>query len=172
MSAPESLDRFSLPLEVVIRICVQEDLPHLEWFGLFTAHRDIFYRTFDKQKRGEQVMLVAEANRLPIGQIWIDLERRRGDSAGVLWALRVIPWMQGMKIGSRLLRAAEQELRRHGFAWAELGVEPGNPEARRLYERLGYEPHGELVEECHYTPPGGEPVRVPVVQTVMRKSLK
>jgi ribosomal protein S18 acetylase RimI-like enzyme len=50
----------------------------------------------------------------------------------------VLPCLQGQGIGARMMRVAEGLLRARGFQWALLGVETGNPGARRLYERLGY----------------------------------
>src|SRR3954471_16319232 len=66
-------EHFTLPLHVDIRMCVKDDLADLEWFGLFTEHREIFLREFARQERNENIMLIAEANTLPIGQVWIDL---------------------------------------------------------------------------------------------------
>src|SRR3954452_1668751 len=117
-----------LTLPVAIRACVREDLPKLEWFGLFTRHREIFRAPYASQERGENLMLVAEVNAFPAGQVWVDLVRKRAESAGVLWAVRVFPFLQGLGIGARLIAAAEQALRARGFAYAELGVEkPSGP---------------------------------------------
>ena len=35
------LDRLVVPTTVTVRTCAREDLPSLEWFGCFTAHREI-----------------------------------------------------------------------------------------------------------------------------------
>ena len=52
--------------------------------------------------------------------------------------LEVAPGWQGQGIGTRLVRAAEDAARRRGFDRIVLGVGVDNPDAKRLYERLGY----------------------------------
>jgi ribosomal protein S18 acetylase RimI-like enzyme len=136
MAAPSHA--FTVCLDVVIRPCREEDLPALEWFGLFAPHRPLIRRTFEQQARGEAVMLVAEANGEPSGQLWVDLERRKLERVGVVWAVRVLPCLQGLGIGTRLLDAAEALLLDLGFAWCELSVETDNPAGRAYYQRLGY----------------------------------
>jgi ribosomal protein S18 acetylase RimI-like enzyme len=165
-------DHFSLHLHVDIRVCVKDDLADLEWFGLFTEHREIFLRVFESQAKGENLMLVAEANTLPIGQIWIDLIKRKEESAGFIWALRVIPWLRNMGVGGRLMTAAEERCLAHGFAYAELGVEKENHEAKRFYERLGYRMVGSMLDEYSYTSPQGQLIQVPMDVWVLRKKLR
>ena len=55
---------------------------------------------FQRQQRGEVLMLVAEANRFPIGQLWIDLVKKQEESIGIIWALRVMPAFQNLGVGS------------------------------------------------------------------------
>jgi len=137
MSAIDAVhDRFPVCLEVVIRPCRETDLPALEWFGLFA--RGLIRSVFEQHQRGEALMLVAEVGGEASGQLWIDLQRRRAEGAGELWAVRVLPCLQGQGIATRLVAAAEQALRARGFRAAALTVEIDNPRARRLYERLGY----------------------------------
>jgi ribosomal protein S18 acetylase RimI-like enzyme len=165
-------EHFPLHLHVDIRLCVKDDLPDLEWFGLFTEHREIFLRVFESQERGENIMLIAEANTLPIGQIWIDLVKRKEESAGFIWALRVIPWLQNLGIGGKLMVAAEQRCKEHGFKHAELGVEKENHAAKRFYERLGYRMIGSMIDEYSYTSPQGQLMSVPMDVWVLRKKLR
>lgn len=147
----------TLPLELRIRRCTAPDLPLLEWFGLYACHREIIREAFRRQQIGENLMLVAEANRFPAGQVWIDLARERASSTGVLWALRVLPSLQGMGIGSLLIAAAERALRERGYERAGIAVEDDNEGARLLYERLGYqEVRRERCEYSYRTPDGEE----------------
>ena len=132
-----------LDLEVTFRFCTAQDLPLLEWFGLFSADRPIIDEVFASQAPGENLMLLAIANNLPVGQVWIDLKKHADGSAAVIWALRVIPWLQGLKLGTRLLHAAEQLILEQDFGFAELEVDKTNPGALRLYERSGYRIIGE-----------------------------
>jgi GNAT superfamily N-acetyltransferase len=166
-----SATRFQITLPVEIRRCAESDLPLLEWFGMFTPHREIIRATFDRQGRGEELMLVADVNGFPAGQIWIDLAKKKERLTGILWAVRVFPIFQGHRLGVRLVRAAESALRRRGFTAAELGVETDS-DTGGFYERLGYRPVGTLTEECCYSTPSGEEIRVHIDQIVYRKSLE
>lgn len=162
---------FPVGFEITIRDCTREDLTSLEWHGLFTPHREIIHEAFERQRHGEMLMLVATANGDCVGQAWIDLVKEKRNSAGVLWAVRVIPWLRGLGIGRRLLNAGEDAIHAHGLRFAELGVEKHNKRAIRLYERLGYLPAGEISEEYDYTTPDGDYHRVDVHQRVLRKKL-
>lgn len=62
---------------------------------------------------------------------WLDIK--------TLW---IAPAFQGQGHGSRLIGEAEAFAVRHGAAWATLDTH--NPQARALYERLGYRVVGEL----------------------------
>ena len=170
VSAP-SAEQLVIPLVVRIRECAEADLPHLEWFGSFAHHREIFAEAYARQGRGENLMLVADARGFPVGQAWVDLQKRKAESVGVLWAVRVLPLLQGLGIGSILIRAAARRLRERGYRAAELGVEKDNAGARRLYERLGYQLVGELREGYGYTAPDGVAVRHVVDQWILRKAL-
>lgn len=136
MSDMDDLDRFRVQLDVTIRPCREADLPALEWFGLFAAHRPLIRQVFEAHRQGRALMLVAEANGEASGQLWVELART--DGCAVLWALRVLPCLQRRGIGARLIAAAESQLRQRGFTRAEIAVETDNPGARALYERLGY----------------------------------
>lgn len=163
--------RFTVPLAVRVRRCRADDLPQLEWFGLFTHHREIIHDAFARQRAGDNVMLVGDANGFPVAQAWIDLARLRAERVGLLWAVRVFPALQGLGLGTRLIAAAELVLRRLGYAAAEMGVEKDNPGARRLYERLGYAVVREGREEYGYTTPAGVAERVPLDEWFLRKRL-
>jgi len=132
------LDEFEIRSRGVIRPCRIDDLPTLEWFGLFSHQRELLRNQFERHQRGESIMLVAEVNGVASGQAWIDLARQNVDSTAVIWAIRVFPTLQRKGIGSRLITAAEEILRARGFEFAELSVDESNESARRLYERLGY----------------------------------
>ena len=162
---------FSVSMKITIRMCERNDLRNLEWFGLFTPHREILRSVFNRHLRGDNVMLIADVNTFPIGQVWIDLKKKRMESTGVLWALRVLPWLQKLGIGTRLIIAAEELLRHQGFTYSEIGVEIKNPRAKKLYERLGYSPIGRVVEEYSFKTPDGVTMHVQVDQFLMRKQL-
>jgi ribosomal protein S18 acetylase RimI-like enzyme len=167
----DAYDCFVLPLKVVIRPCTRDDLRALEWHGQFTHHRELIDEAFARQERGENLMLLADLNGFPAAQAWVDLAARAEYRAGLLWAVRVYPFLRGLGLGARMIAAAETALRERGFRWAEIGVEKDNPRARRLYERAGYQLHRELLEWYEYTGPDGVPVRVPVDQWMLCKRL-
>jgi ribosomal protein S18 acetylase RimI-like enzyme len=165
------LDRFTIPLEVTIRPCTEEDLPGMEWYGMMAEYREIYRQTFEMQERGEVVMLVADVNGFPAGQVWVNLVLKKGESIGALWAVRVFPFLQKQGIGERLMRAAERLLSERGYVAAELGVEKDNPDARRFYERLGYRETGEVRGSYSYTTPEGREITVPLDEWIMLKEL-
>lgn len=162
----------TLRLGVSIRKCRAADLPALEWYGLYWRHRGIFRDAFERQERGETTMLLAVANDFPVGQIFLDYARAREESTAVYWAVRVYPFLQGLGLGTALIRAAEEQVRRRDIEWAELGVERENADARRLYERLGYEVVGEMREECAYHTPSGRRERMRLDEWRMRKRIR
>jgi ribosomal protein S18 acetylase RimI-like enzyme len=168
----QRLEQFTVPLEIVIRACREEDLPALEWFGQFTAHREIIRETFESQERGEAVMLVAETNAFPVGQAWINLTLKRAERTGALWAVRVFPLLQNRGIGARLIAAAERVLRERGFTGVELGVEKDNPGAKRFYERQGYRVIDTARGEYCYTTPDGAAAQMPIDEWILRKELE
>jgi ribosomal protein S18 acetylase RimI-like enzyme len=171
MPYPGPLQHFVVPLQVSIRQCRRDDLPALEWFGMFTAHRNIILATYESQERGEAVMLVADVQGFPIGQVWIDLTRKHVDLTGILWAVRVLPPVQNLGLGTRLMAAAEHVLRDYACTRAELAVEKDNPNAKRFYERQGYHVVGSEQGAYSYTMPDGVQIRVPTDRWILRKPL-
>lgn len=162
---------FTVTVPVTVRVCREDDLPGLEWYGLFTEHRQIIRETFESQERGDAVMLVADLNGFPAGQVWINLALKREERTGALWAVRVLPCLQNRGIGARLMAAAEQLLAERGYTGVELGVEKENPGARRFYERLGYRVSGVARGEYQYTTPGGARAAMSIDEWILRKEL-
>ena len=163
--------RLVVTADITVRLCAAGDLPKLEWFGAFAHHREIFAREYERHLRGTNLMLVADLHGFPVGQAWADVEKRRAESIGVIWAVRVLPPLQGLGVGSALVQSAEQCLRARGFRRAELGVETWNVDARRLYDRLGYRLEDEIREVYSYTTPDGVQAGHLVDQWILRKDL-
>jgi len=164
-------EQFTIRPQVTIRSCQREDLQDLEWFGLFTPHRELILRAFERQENGDNVMLVAVVNSFPVGQVWIDLVRKVQASIGILWALRVMPPFQTLGIGTRLITMAEGVLKDEGFAVAEIGVEKDNLNAKRLYEKLGYQIVADNIEEWNYITPEGSTIHEVDDEWIMHKSI-
>ena len=171
VQAPRAVRRAAVVAEVLIRLCRAEDLPQLEWFGMYSHHREIFEDTFARHMRGENLMLVADLHDFPVGQAWLDLMKRSGERVGYIWAVRVFPLLRNLGIGTLLMSCAEDLLRERGFAAAEVGVEKDNPDALRLYQRLGYTVYRALKEEYGYTTPEGVRGWHVVDQWILRKRL-
>lgn len=157
MAAKIEPTTYQLALDVVFRLATEEDLPRLEWYGQYLHFRNVFRSTFEEQKHGRRLMLLADLNGFPIGQIFILLgggrprllqsrfERRSRNlgGRGYLYALRVMEHLQGLGIGTQLIRRAEKLLIEHDNTSVSISVAKTNPGARRLYERLGYRIYAE-----------------------------
>jgi ribosomal protein S18 acetylase RimI-like enzyme len=140
---------FDLHLSGLIRRGTPADLEGLSWFGSQRVYlRDI--EALLKHPNG--VLLVAELNRFPVGRACLEL--RPEESLGEIWGLVVMPNLQGLGLGGRLLRAAEDEIRARGLSYSSLTVGKANPDAARLYERSGYRRIGEGRSEGLTTPDG------------------
>lgn len=70
---------------------------------------------------------------VPAGRIYVD----RGADEIRLMEITLLPAYRGRGIGTRLIRELQEEGTEAGLP-VRLFVEHGNPEARRLYERLGF----------------------------------
>jgi ribosomal protein S18 acetylase RimI-like enzyme len=140
---------------VRIRRCREADLPLLEWFGAFTHHRQIIRDAYRLQKQHDVVMLVADCEHFPVGQVWLDLRQRRGHVAPSVWALRVYEPVQRRGVGTLLMQALERVARERGKPLLELSVEKHNDPARRLYERLGWRLIGQRAGNYAYHTPAG-----------------
>ncbi len=151
----ERLRTIDLEAQVFIRACREDDLFHLEWFGAFTEHRALIREAFDRQARGEVLMLLAELQHFPIAQIWIDFARKAEDSVAILWAYRTLDPFKGLGIGRALLATAEAEVARAGFDCAEIAARYDNETARSLYERRGYTLFGDERDTFSYEQPDG-----------------
>lgn len=121
---------------VEIRRCRSSDLRRLEWSDELRDDRSLVEWVYERASAGELTMLVAVVGPDPIGQIWIDYQRK--SEIAVLWALRIVPSWRRRGIATRLVRAAEDEALMAGAWVTELGVERDNEAARTLYFALGY----------------------------------
>lgn len=91
-------------------------------------------------RRPEYELFVAQAGGRPQG--FVLLHPRGAMGSPYVASIAVAPEARGQGLGTRLLRFAEEHYRgaRHIF----LCVSSFNPQARKLYARLGYEVVGEL----------------------------
>ena len=88
---------------------------------------------------------VSTAGDEPTGVVWMTLFPADAPGYGYVRAevpelsVCVLPGYRGAGVGAALIDAAVTEARRRSLSAVSLSVEEGNP-ARRLYERLGFEP--------------------------------
>lgn len=157
--------------ELKIRLTTHHDLRLLEWGELHRRHRQIIEETFSRQEAGEVEMLVAELKNDLVGQVWIDYEKRKSDSAAVLWALRVHPDFQNQGIGTHLIEAAFDSCKKRGFKLAEIGVEKDNLGALALYERLGFVIVKENIEKWTFKTPEGKELTETADEFLLQREL-
>jgi ribosomal protein S18 acetylase RimI-like enzyme len=141
---------------IVIRAVRAEDLPGLEWGGVYTHYRHVFRETLEDAQRGHRLMLVAVATSEMVGQVFVQLSSSEsqfadGATRGYLYALRVRPVWRGQGVGTRLIASAEAALRERSFTIAVIAAAKGNTGALRLYERLGYRVFAEDPGEWSFT---------------------
>jgi len=176
MATREHERTMALHLDLVLRPATRADLPRLEWFGLYTHFRRLFERTYEEQIAGSRLMLVADLNGFPVGQIFVHFtdtgqEPQLRRWRGYLYALRVMEPLQGQRIGTRLILEAERELIKRGYRWAVIAVAKENSNARRLYERLGYVVFSDDPGIWHYTDHEGRSCRVEEPAWMLQKAL-
>ncbi len=141
-----------------------DDLEPL-WLALHDHHRSVAghltelaaFRTgpeswVPRRARYERVLaeedtflLFAERDGRPVGCALVVLTGteatlRLGERVAELDTISILPEERGSGLGTRLLEAVYDELRRRGIAELELAVMTGNDDALRFYERHGFTP--------------------------------
>jgi ribosomal protein S18 acetylase RimI-like enzyme len=171
MTGARVLARVKAEIEVVIRPCEEEDLPALEWMGLYSPHRQIIREAFEAQKRGDALLLLAVSAGFPVAQVFIDLARKREAGVALLWAVRTFYPLQGAGIGRQLMATAESILRNRGIKRAELGVERDNKQAIKFYVQQGWQAAGPLTENVEFSDTDGTLTTVKLEQWLLTKDL-
>jgi ribosomal protein S18 acetylase RimI-like enzyme len=129
---------------LTIRTIAYEDLPELEWDGEYTHFRRLYAHAYQQQSKGDAILWAAELPEVGIiGQAFVQLVGSRPELAdgflrAYIYSVRVRMPYRNLGIGSRVMRKTEENLIEMGFSYATLNVSKDNPNARRLYERLGY----------------------------------
>jgi ribosomal protein S18 acetylase RimI-like enzyme len=114
--------------------------------SLGLEHGDYFRARFAEQRKGLGFILVAHSGDLPIGAVWATWLRAH-ESEGepsladipFLYHFEVCKEYRCQGVGTAMLQLAERMLYARGFIQVALGVDQHNLDARRLYERLGYQ---------------------------------
>lgn len=134
--------------DVVVRLCTERDVAAITE----TEHPGarIAERLFARQALGESIYLTAWVNDVPVGYGEVVSAEPRE-----LRSLHVADAHRDRGIGTAIIRAAEEASREAGELSVRVGV--GNPDARRLYERLGYRATGEMTTTTYrYVDADGE----------------
>ncbi len=167
---------FALNISIEFRLATQADLPLLEWYGQYSHFRHLYQQTYEEQCTGSRLMLLADLNGFPVGQVFIllriDMKDPIPKHRGYLYSLRVIDHMQGLGIGTRLVQVAEALMIREDCKSSIISVSKHNKRARRLYERLGYRVYSQSKGQWHYTNHLGEVVHVNDPSWMLEKPLK
>lgn len=172
------VEPFSVALPFVIRLARPDDLPKLEWYGQYTHFRTVFRRTYRDQLAGRRLMIIADCNGFPVGQIFMQTHRepKNGDiphdRRTYFYSLRVMDMFQGEGVGSRLLEAAEQIAATYGYQWATIAAAKDNPRARELYERRGYRAYMEDLGNWSYVDHEGRTRHVHEPCWVLEKQIR
>jgi ribosomal protein S18 acetylase RimI-like enzyme len=119
--------------QVRIRACEERDLEH---FGVFGSDIHVQYCRDEFAQTGKVILVAVSEDDVPVGKIHVHLDH--ADDTVWFEAAAVARPLQRQGIGTSLVRAAEALATERGYGSVELGVEDSNPQARRLYERLGY----------------------------------
>jgi GNAT superfamily N-acetyltransferase len=115
----------------------------MEWEGEYRRYRRVYKHAMEEAKLGRRLILIAAIGEQIVGQIFVQLGSIRYDfnqklPSGYFHAFRVRPEFRNRGIGTRLLLEAEAALKGIGHLRAIITAAKDNPDARRLYERLGY----------------------------------
>jgi ribosomal protein S18 acetylase RimI-like enzyme len=122
---------------LAIRPCEEQDLAHFATLGS-PRHVEYCRDQFARGPAALAILVAVDSEGVPIGKVHLDFEARADEGVAVLVAASVTPPLRGVGIGTELMRAAETFSCERGCHAIVLGVEDSNPDARRLYERLGY----------------------------------
>ncbi len=151
---------------MVIRRVTEADLPALEWDGEYQKSRLTYARLYEDSKTGNPILWMVETPQgKMVGQAFVMLTSGEKDAAdgrerAYIFAFRVRPQFRNRGVGTMLMRFIERDLARRGFSTVTLNVAKENPDARRLYERLGYRITGSKPGKWSYRDDKGQVQRV------------
>jgi len=129
----------------IIRPAVHSDLLEMEWNGEFKHFRVLYSNAFARMQQGKSMIWVAETTLHGlIGQVFVQLicdrpELADGWQRAYLYSFRIKPEFRDHGLGSQMVRAVEDYLLQHKFSRLTLNVARDNPNAQRLYRRLGFQ---------------------------------
>ena len=139
-------------IDVVVRQCTKADLKKLVAREPSKARQYFEKSRYKQQKKGACLLLLAWHGGEIVGRTTLRLRPtyanvrvEHGDDFPEINALDA--WPPGQGIGSQIIAACERIAAERGATRIGIAVDDTNPDARRLYERVGYAPWGEVVDE-------------------------
>jgi len=150
-----------LAAQLNIRNATVDDLIGLEWDGEYRHFRKLYQEIFESSKKGDAILWVVEMNGSGIiGQAFIQLKSSRkeladGVNRAYLYGFRIHPSYRNQGIGGYVLGYVEEDLNNRGFGIVCLNVGRENIDARRLYQRNGYNIVGVEAGEWSYLDDNG-----------------
>jgi ribosomal protein S18 acetylase RimI-like enzyme len=158
-------------LPIHVRDLTYDDLPHCAWSGS-PLHLLSVEAELDRVAAGaaDYLAVCAARSDRPLAIGGVDYEQT--PAAGTIHQLATMEALRSCGLGTALITAAENRIRRRGVPRAELGVELDNPRARALYERLGYVAFEERPDAWDEQAPDGTIRRYETVCTIMAKDLR
>lgn len=131
-------------LEVEFRDAAYADLAELDWSG-GAEHLNALARALEAREIDEVGVVVGALGNgrlVAVGAV----DYRHEPDVGELWMLSVHDLLQSLGLGTALIHELEDRCRRRRRRRARLRVEHDNPDAARLYRRLGYTEVGSAVD--------------------------
>ncbi len=132
-------------MEAEIRVADLDDIRSLRR-ALGAEHFDFFHGRHHLQEQDLGEILVAFTAHGPVGAVFVSWDvadepevRRHLAGVPMIFHLHVAPRHRHRGVGRRLLRHAEETLRKRGHSRVLLGVDKSNDVARELYLWLGYQ---------------------------------
>ena len=141
----EALDETGWRSRLQVRQVTQQDLLALEWDGEYRHFRRLYLDIYHSACQGRAVLWVADLDPAGvIGQVFVQLDRARkeladGSARAYVYGFRVRPVYRSLGVGGQMLLTLEDDLVRRSFRLATLNVGRQNLQARRFYERYGYQ---------------------------------
>ncbi len=161
----------------IIRSIEENDLKILEYGKLYRRYRCLMKLSFEDHRIGKKVYLVAEAGHGIAGQIVIDWRilkdetKSDGKTRAYLYSFRVFPPYQKQGLGSAMVAFCEKYLFEHGFKYATIACEKKNPDALRLYQKLGYKIFKDENVGWEFTDDNGVLQKISEPEWVLEKAL-
>lgn len=159
--------------EILLPLTVRDltvDELHPGIWGWSDTHLARTIESVKRAERGEaEFLAVCPPSGIPVATGGVDFAKPSG--VATIWQLSVDTALRSCGIGTILVEALEERIRRRGQHVAELGVDDKQSRPRALYERLGYVVTGSEPGAWDEQSADGKVRRYETTVTVLRKQL-